>query len=216
MVVLILCAVAESAIGIIVGCLTIVPKFFQHASVKLSKALLFASKSTIKKGQESKGISNAPRAKALTNIKRSFPKYKAGLDVTESWSDLHHSRVEYHREYLTLTEFDASSRQATVSVLPRSLDGGTATRRTYKLSHAHDRPEGSRRRHACGCHACFQRDFSNAYLTMYIDASVSGRLKNPWMAMDTRDLFTEHVGNVHSEPATKRPSIHSTTFSTWC
>ena len=125
LVVLSFCAAAELAVGIIVGSLPIMPKFFQHASVKVSKALSSASKS----GQESEGISNAPKANAPTSIKRSFAKYKAASDVTESWGDLYYSRAEHHGEYLTLTEFDASSLQATDSVQPRSLGGGTATRR---------------------------------------------------------------------------------------
>ncbi|SLM39433.1 hypothetical protein LPUS_09967 [Lasallia pustulata] len=129
LVVLSFCAAAELAIGIIVGSLPIMPKFFQHASVKVSKALSFASNSAIKSGQESEGIRNAPTANALTSIKRSFAKYKAGSDVTESWSDQYYSRAEHHGEYLTLTEFDASSLQGTDSVQPRSLGGGTATRR---------------------------------------------------------------------------------------
>ena len=124
------CGAAELAIGIIVGSLPSMPKFFQHASVKVSNALSsFASKSAIKSGQESEGISNAPKAHALTIIKRSFAKYKAGSDVTESWNPLHYSRTERHGEYLTLTEFGASPMQATDSVEPRSLGGGTATRR---------------------------------------------------------------------------------------
>ena len=129
LVVLTFCAAAELAIGIIVGSLPIMPKFFQHASVKVSKALSFASKSAVKSGQESEGISNAPKAKPLISIKRSFAKYKAGSDFTKSWSDLYNSRAEHHGEYLTLTEYDVSFLQATDSVQPRSLEGGTATRR---------------------------------------------------------------------------------------
>ena len=132
-VVLYLCSAAELAIGIIVGCLPIMPKFLQHAGVKVSKAFSFASRSTIKSRQdivqESKGQSNTPKANALNSIKRSFAKYKAGADVTESWSDPYHSRAENHGDYLTLTEFDAPSLQATESVQPCSRGGGIAPRR---------------------------------------------------------------------------------------
>ena len=128
-----ICAAAELGIGIIVGCLPVLPKFLQYASVKVSKALSFASKTTGKPrqdiGQESKGQHNAPKANALTSIKRSFAKYNAGADVTESWSDRYHSRAKNHGDYLTLTEFDAPSLQATEPLQPSSLSGGVATRR---------------------------------------------------------------------------------------
>ena len=126
LVVISFCASAELAIGIIVGSLPVMPKFFQHASVKFSKALSFASKSAIDSGQNSEDTSNPPKAHAMASIKRAFAKYKAGSDVTGSWGDLHYPRAEHHGEYLTLTEFDASSLQATDSLQPRSLDGGTA------------------------------------------------------------------------------------------
>ena len=129
LVVLSFCAAAELAIGIIVGSLPVMPKFFQHVSVKVSNALSFMSKSAIKSGQELEGISNAPKANALTSSKRWFAKYETGSDVIESWSNRYYSRAEHHGEYLTLTDFDAPSLQATDSVQPRSLGEGTATRR---------------------------------------------------------------------------------------
>ena len=120
-----ICAATELAIGIIVGCLPIMPKFLQHASVKISKALSFASKSTSKSrqeiGQESKSQRNTPKANALTSVKRSFAKYKAAADVTESWSDPYHSSTKNHGDYLTLAEFDAPK--------PWSEGGGIATKR---------------------------------------------------------------------------------------
>lgn len=128
-----ICAAAELAIGIIVGCLPIMPKFLQHASVKLSKAFSFASRSTIKARQgidhESNGQSDTPKAKTLTSLRRSFAKYKAGADVTESWNGHYHSRPENYGDHITLTEFDALSLQAIESVKPCSRGGGIATRR---------------------------------------------------------------------------------------
>ena len=117
------CASAELTIGIIVGSLPVMPKFLKHVSVNVSKALSFASKSAIKSAQELEGESNAPKANTMASIKRAFAKYKAGSDVTGSWGDLHYPRAENHGEYLTLTEFEPSSLQ------PRSLGGGTATKR---------------------------------------------------------------------------------------
>ena len=129
LVVIAFCASAELAIGIIVGSLPVMPKFFQHASVKVSEALSFASKSAIKSEQDSEGIHNTPKANAIASVKRAFAKYKAGSDVTGSWGDLHYPRTEHHGEYLTLTEFDESSLKATDSLQPRSLVGGTTTKR---------------------------------------------------------------------------------------
>ena len=128
-VVMCFCTPAELAIGIIVGCLPVMPKLFQHACVKISKALSFASKSAIKSGQKSQGISNAPKANALASIKRAFAKYKAGSDVTGSWGDLHLPRAEHHGEYLSLTDFGPSFLQATDFLQPRSRDGDTVTKR---------------------------------------------------------------------------------------
>ena len=117
------CASAELAIGIMVGSLPVMPKFFQHVSVKVSKALSFASKSAIKSAQKLEGESNPPKANPMASIKRAFAKYQAGSDVTGSWGDLHYPRAEHHGEDLTLTEFDPPSLQ------PRSLGGGIATKR---------------------------------------------------------------------------------------
>ncbi|KAM0803779.1 hypothetical protein BDR22DRAFT_697172 [Usnea florida] len=103
-----ICAAAEFAIAIMIGCLPIMPKFLQHASVKVAKALPFASKTRSKSrqgfGQESQ-------------------------DVTDSWSDLYHLRAQNHGDYLTPTEFGAPSLQATESLQPCSRGGGIATRR---------------------------------------------------------------------------------------
>ena len=104
------------------------PKFFQHMSVKVSKALSFAPKLATKSGQVPEGINNAPKASALTSIKLFAGKYNAGSVVDESWSDLQYSRPEPHGVSLMLTDSDASSLQATHSVRSPSLDGGTATR----------------------------------------------------------------------------------------
>ena len=107
------------------------PKFLQHVSAKVAKALSFASKSPSKStqeiGQKSKAQSSPP--KALISIKRSFAKYKGGADVTESWSDLYDSRAKNHGDYITLTEFDAPSLPAIEPLQPGSRDGGIATRR---------------------------------------------------------------------------------------
>ena len=128
-----ICAAAELAIGIMVGCLPIMPKFLQYASVKVAKALPFTSKPTSKSGQEFgqdfQGQRNTPKANALTSMKRSFAKYKAGADVTDSWSDLYDLRAQNHGDYLTLTEFGSPSLQATESLQPCSGGGGIATRR---------------------------------------------------------------------------------------
>ena len=128
-----ICGAAELATGIIVGCLPIMPKFLQHVSIKVAEAFSFASRPTIKSsqeiGQESKAQSNTPKANALTSIKRSFAKYKAGADVTESWSDLYHPRAENSDDYLTLTEFDGPSLPMTEPLQPWSRGGGIATRR---------------------------------------------------------------------------------------
>ena len=127
-VVLCFCAQIELAIGIIVGSLPVMPKFFQHASFKVSKALSFGSKFAIKSGQDSKGTTKVPKADAMASIKRAFVKYKAGSDVTGSWADLHHPRAEHHGEYLTLTEIELSSLQATDSLQSQAPGGGTATK----------------------------------------------------------------------------------------
>ena len=119
----------ELTIGIIVGSLPTMPKFFQHARAKISAALSFAFKPAPESRQASEGISNAPKASALASIKRAFAKYKAGSIVDESWADVRSSRAGNHGEYLTLTDIEASCPQATNSAQPRSLDGATATRR---------------------------------------------------------------------------------------
>ena len=128
MAILDICAAPELAIGIIVGSLPTMPKFFQYVSVKLSKALSFAPKFSAKLGQApEEGANNAPKDSDLTSIKLFAAKYNAGSVVDESWSELQYSRPEPHGVSLMLTDSNASSLQATHSQ-PPLLSGGTATR----------------------------------------------------------------------------------------
>lgn len=102
---------AELSIGIIVGCLPALPKFFQHVGPKIYRSL-----SGTGPGRGSSAAPNAPKLNVLAKVKRPFAKYEVGLSVSDSWNDASNSRA--HDEYFILGEVDASLPQATTLSTP--------------------------------------------------------------------------------------------------
>ena len=116
---------AELAIGIIVGCLPTLPKFFQHIGDKI-----YGSVSASGPGRGSSPRIDTSKKSVLAKVKRSFAKYGVGPSVFDSWNDTYVPRTQLHDEYVILDGFDASLPKATVFSATTGNPGqGTATAR---------------------------------------------------------------------------------------
>lgn len=103
---------AECAIGIIVGCLPVMPKFLQHIGPKISARW---SKPTNILGYSPRSSTRTSKTDTLAKIKSPFAKYRAGLGTRESIDDPY---SQLHGEYYTLNGFEASQLPAN---MPRTL-----------------------------------------------------------------------------------------------
>ncbi len=123
-------AYAEIGIGIIVSCVPVLPRFFQHFSPKLYAT--FASKSKSKPGSSSSPRQARSRSPVVIekprdsteSSKKLFTKGSGRRErgTLEIWNEAYHpSTVEVEGEYVTLDEYDA--------VLPPEMTKGTATKR---------------------------------------------------------------------------------------
>ena len=97
----------ELSIGIIVGCLPTMPKFFQHIGPKIRRRLL-------RTGSETRPSAEAdtPRANVLVRFQRPFAKYGLGLSVSDSRNESSISRAQPRSEYLVLDGLELSASQA--------------------------------------------------------------------------------------------------------
>lgn len=116
---------AELSIGIIVGCLPALPKFFQHIGPKIHGSISGAGP-----GSESCPATDTSKAKVLARVKRPFAKYGVGPSVSDSWNDPYSPRAQLHDDYLVLDGFEGSLPQAKIfSARAESPGQGTATAR---------------------------------------------------------------------------------------
>ena len=96
----------ELSIGIIVGCLPTMPKFFQHIGPKLRRRVLGT-------GPEngSSAEADTPKVNVLAKFQRPFAKYGVGMSVADSRNESYITCAQPRSEYLILDEFDPSPRQ---------------------------------------------------------------------------------------------------------
>lgn len=90
---------AELSIGIIVGCLPTMPKFFQNFGSKI-----YGNASNDRDGPELGPATNVPKVDVGARAKRSFAKYGVGPTVFDASNDLYSSRDRSHNEYLILDD----------------------------------------------------------------------------------------------------------------
>ena len=113
----------ELSIGIIVGCLPTMPKFFQHIGPKIRRR-------SAGPGPEygSSADVDTPKVNVLARFQKPFAKYGVGLSVSNSRNDSYTTRAEPRCEYLTHTEVDPSPRQgSSFSVSTEHSSKGVAT-----------------------------------------------------------------------------------------
>lgn len=98
---------AELAIGIIVGCLPVMPRFFQHIGPKVYKTLSFGSKNEISPAHGLKVIHKTANANAFTKIQRPFATY-VRPSVSGSLTGTYSPQTQLHDDYLTLDGLESS------------------------------------------------------------------------------------------------------------
>ena len=108
---------AELTIGIIVGCLPVLPKFVRHIGAKVSSTFSSTSRAGV---SATHGLINniqPPKANAFTEIPRPFNKH-AGSSISESSTDTYSPHARLHGEYLTSNEYDLRSLSAITTHKP--------------------------------------------------------------------------------------------------
>ena len=98
-------AYAEIAIGIIVTCLPISPRFFQFVGPKLSKSFSLRSKSGTK--VESKPNLASPKNNVKVGTKFEWPFTKDS--AVETWNSSSSQQAHYKGDYNTLDENESQS-----------------------------------------------------------------------------------------------------------
>ena len=111
---------AELSIGIMVGCLPSLPRFFQHVGPKIYRCI-----GVIGSERKSSAVSHSPMLNALDRAKRPFAKYGFRSTISGPSDDSTIPRAQVHDKYFILDDIDASSTR----VLRQS--GGTATARDF-------------------------------------------------------------------------------------
>ena len=92
---------AELAIGIIVGCLPTMPKFFQHLGHKVHRS---THRGAVSEREASPTATDTPKGNVFARAKGSFAKYGVAMSVSRVGTyDSYSPRAQ---QYLTLDEFD--------------------------------------------------------------------------------------------------------------
>ena len=112
---------AELAIGIIVGCLPVAPKFFQHVGPKVINVFVFMSKPDTRSDMSPTYCSNTtdeiPKAYSLTNCHRPFGRYNVGSKISESFTDPYYPQTQLDSDHphLTANEHDSTRSKFTIA-----------------------------------------------------------------------------------------------------
>ena len=86
---------AELSIGMIVVCLPVFPKFFNHIGTKVHRGSPGSGPA-----RESSAAAKSPKVKLLARVKRPF------ASVSDSWNGQYSPRTQLHDEYVSLDGFD--------------------------------------------------------------------------------------------------------------
>ena len=120
---------AEITTGILISCLPIMPRFFQHLSSQVRKTFSSLSRSQSKLVHESKPTDIKNKAGASVPSKRPFDKYIGGGGYSGTRNDLQSQQAHHKGNYITLDEFDVENARKVGQC--STLGGGPATKREY-------------------------------------------------------------------------------------
>ena len=123
---------AEIAIGTIVSCMPVLPRFFRHFSRKLHATFAFKSSSNPRPSAQSPVVIEKPRkAVRSSSTKRFYRGSGGGKSVLAVWNKAYHPpAAEVKGEYVTLDGYDAVLpwKDAASELIPKGA-AGIATRR---------------------------------------------------------------------------------------
>lgn len=103
---------AELTIGIIVGCLPVMPKLIHHIRANTSRISSSTSRDGVSVAPGLINRNEPPKANAFTKIHRPFANH-VGSNILESSSDTYYSpQARLHGEYLTSDRSDSLSLNA--------------------------------------------------------------------------------------------------------
>ena len=102
---------AELTIGIIVGCLPVLPKFIHHIGATVSRTFSSTSEDGVSAAHGLINRNQPPKANAFTKIQRSFANH-IGSSISESSIDTYSPQALLHGEYLTSNKYDSLSLSA--------------------------------------------------------------------------------------------------------
>ena len=126
---------AELTIGIIVGCLPVTPKFFQHVGPKVLNVIAFVSESDVQSDMsptyDSKTTDEIPKTYSSTKSQRPLARYNVGSNISKAPTDTYYPQTQLDSDHLHLTanELESTRSNFTIAHEPtQSLDVIAASR----------------------------------------------------------------------------------------
>jgi len=98
---------AEITIGIIIACLPVIPKFFQHFSSKMKGSFSPGYKSNTKLGHTLGSIGNSDTTKVSSKHKSHFTQQSGGTITSDPWCESNSAKARLKDEYITLDDYDS-------------------------------------------------------------------------------------------------------------
>ena len=102
---------AELTIGIIVGCLPVLPKFIHHIGATVSRTFSFTSKDGVSAARGLMSRNEPPKANAFIRVQRPFADH-VGSSTSDSSTDTYGPQAQLHGEYLAADKYDSLSLNA--------------------------------------------------------------------------------------------------------
>ena len=102
---------AELTIGIIVGCLPVLPKFLHHIGATASRTFSFTSKDGVSAAHGMMIRNEPPKENAFTKFQRPFANH-VGSSLSESSTDTYGPQARLRGEYLAADKYDSLSLDA--------------------------------------------------------------------------------------------------------
>ena len=97
---------AELTIGIIVGCLPVLPKFIQHIGATVSRTFSLTSKDSASAAHGLINNIQPPKANAFSKNQQPFANH-VGSSISESSTDTYGPQARLHGEYLAADKYDS-------------------------------------------------------------------------------------------------------------
>ena len=115
---------AELAIGILVGCLPVAPRFFQHIGPKIFDVFAFVSEPEVQSDKSPtyspRNTNRTPETYSFTKFQRPFAKCNVGSDISESFTDPYYRQTQPDSDHLHLTanEIDSTRSKFAIALEP--------------------------------------------------------------------------------------------------